>query len=327
MGEPVSFLTALVLGGVLVPLARWAGTASGVVDRPGALKIHARPVPLTGGVAVIAATIGAAAIVRPAPDVFVAAGVVGALALGLVDDVWPLSAWLRVGLLGGIAIAIVAGGVELQPLGVLGGAALAAGAILCANAVNVMDGQDALAGGLVAVASLGLALVAHLTDVRDAEVFALALTGGTLAFLWWNRPPASVFLGNGGAYAVGFALAVLVGELSRDGWRNLAAAVVVLGVFAFEVFTTLARRAAARGSLTGGDRMHSYDVLSDSGPGGRTRAALTLWIVAAIAAGLGVVVASAPVPIAAVAAGAAALAAAFGARWMWNHRSPAPRPR
>jgi UDP-GlcNAc:undecaprenyl-phosphate GlcNAc-1-phosphate transferase len=326
VGEPVPFLIALALGAVLVPLARWGGAAIGVIDRPGRLKIHVRPVPLTGGVAVIAATIGAAAIVHPAPGVSVAAGVAGALALGLVDDVWPLSAWLRVGLLGGIAIAIVAGGVELEPLGALGGVALVAGAILCANAVNVMDGQDALAGGLVAVAALGLALLAHLAEARDAEVLALALAGGTLAFLWWNRPPASIFLGNSGAYAVGFTLAVLVGELSRDGWRYLAAAVVVLGVFAFEVVTTLARRAVARGSLTGGDRMHSYDVLSDSRPGGRTRAALTLWIVSAIAAGLGVVVASAPVPVAVVAAGATALAAALGARWMWNHRSPAPRP-
>jgi UDP-GlcNAc:undecaprenyl-phosphate GlcNAc-1-phosphate transferase len=323
MGEPMSFLTALVLGVVLVPLARAGGSAAGVVDRPGELKIHVRPVPLTGGVAVIVATIAAVAIVGPALDVAVAAGVAGALALGLVDDLRPLSAWLRVGLLGLIAIAIVAGGVELEPLEALGGVALIAGAILCANAVNVMDGQDALAGGLVTVAAFGLAIVAHLTEVRSAEVLALALAGGTLAFLWWNRPPASIFLGNSGAYAVGFTLAVLVGELSRDGWRSLAAALVVLGVFAFEVVTTLARRAAARGSLTGGDRMHSYDVLSRSSPGGRARAALTLWIVAAIAAGLGVVVASAPVPVAAAAAVVAMAVAAFGARWLWNQRSPA----
>jgi len=320
------FLTALLLGVVLVPLARVAGAAAGVVDRPGELKIHARPVPLTGGVAVIAASIAAVAIVGPALDMAVAAAVAGALALGLVDDVWPLSAWLRVGLLGLIAIAIVAGDVELEPLGALAGVALVVGAILCANAVNVMDGQDALAGGLVAIAALGLAALAHLAQARDAEVLALALAGSMLAFLCWNRPPASIFLGNSGAYAVGFTLVVLVGELSRDGWRHLAAALLVLGVFDFEVVSTLARRAAARGSLTGGDRMHSYDVLSGPGQGGRTRAALTLWIVAAIAAGLAVVVATAPVPIASGAGAVAALVATLAARWLWTHRTPAAQP-
>jgi UDP-GlcNAc:undecaprenyl-phosphate GlcNAc-1-phosphate transferase len=320
------FLTALLLGVVLVPLARATGTAVGVVDRPGKLKIHARPVPLTGGIAVIGATIAAVAIVGPALEGAVAAAIAGALALGLVDDVRPLSAWLRVGLLGLIAIAIVAGDVELEPLGALAGVALVAGAILCANAVNVMDGQDALAGGLVTIAALGLAVLAHLAEARDAEVLALALAGGTLAFLWWNRPPASIFLGNSGAYAVGFTLAVLVGELSRDGWRHLAAALLVLGVFAFEVVSTLARRAAARGSLTGGDRNHSYDVLSGPGPGGRTRAALTLWTVAAIAAGLALIVATAPVPIASGTGALAVLVAALAARWLWIHRTSATQP-
>jgi UDP-GlcNAc:undecaprenyl-phosphate/decaprenyl-phosphate GlcNAc-1-phosphate transferase len=318
----MSFLVALGLGVVLVPLARAAGSAAGIVDRPGKLKIHARPIPLTGGVAVVAATILAVAILGPAPHVGVLGGIAGALALGTVDDVRPLSAWLRVGLLGAIAIAIVAGGVELEPLGALAGAGLVIGAVLCANAVNVMDGQDALAGGLVTLAALGLAAVAHLTDLRGAEVMALALAGATLAFLWWNRPPASIFLGNGGAYAVGCTLAVLVGELSHDGWRNLAAAMVVLGVFAFEVVMTLARRAAARGSLTGGDRMHSYDLISEHG--GRGRAAFTMWVVAAFAALLGIVVASAPIPVAAAAGSLALLLAVGAGRWMWHHRTLAP---
>ncbi|HEY7400001.1 MAG TPA: MraY family glycosyltransferase [Actinomycetota bacterium] len=317
------FLVALACGVVLVPLARAAGATAGIVDRPGALKIHAHPIPLTGGVAVVASTILAVAIFAPAPHAAVLGGIGGALALGTVDDVRPLSAWLRVGLLGCIAIAIVAGGVELEPLGVLGGAGLVVGAVLCANAVNVMDGQDALAGGLVVVAALGLAAVAGLTDLREAQVTGLALAGGTLAFLWWNRPPASVFLGNGGAYAVGFTLAVLAGELSRDGWRNLAAAVVVLGVFAFEVVMTLARRAVARGSLTGGDRKHSYDLISARR--GRARAAITMWVAAALAALLGIAVATAPIPVAAGAGGLALLLGAVAGRWLWAHRALAPQ--
>ena len=325
MGQPVSFVVAALLGAVLVPIARKVGTAVGLVDRPGKLKIHTDPVPLAGGAAVIAATLASVAIAGRGLEGFAVAAVLGALALGLVDDVRPLSAWLRVGLLGGIATVLAAGGIRLEPIGAMGGIAIVVGAVLCANAVNVMDGQDALAGGLVAVAALTFAILAHLADARDPEALALALAASTAAFLWWNRPPAKIFLGNGGAYAVGFTLAVLVAQVSRDGWRDLAAAVLALGVFAFEVLTTLVRRAAGRGSLTGGDRLHSYDVVSRALAGGRMRAALTLWIMAVIAGGLAVAVAAAPVPFAAAAAAAAGGLALACARWLWNRRSPVGR--
>ena len=91
----------------------------------------------------------------------------------------------------------------------------------------------------------------------------LALAGALAGFLLWNRPPASIFLGNGGAYAVGLLLATMTAAIATaGGWRGLAAAGVCLGVFAFELTFTVVRRLRSRTRLTEGDREHTYDILA-----------------------------------------------------------------
>jgi UDP-GlcNAc:undecaprenyl-phosphate GlcNAc-1-phosphate transferase len=172
------------------------------------------------------------------------------------------------------------------PLGPLAVAAIVVAAVASANAVNLVDGQDGLAGGLAAVAAGGLALLLPAgSDARDA---ALALAGSLAGFLLWNRPPARVFLGNGGAYAVGVVLAALASQVARTSWSGVLAAAVVLGPFAYELCSTVVRRIAGRRSLAIGDRRHVYDVAADR-LGGRARSTA-----AAIAIG----VASVPLAVA-----------------------------
>jgi hypothetical protein len=138
---------------------------------------------------------------------------------------------------------------------------MAALVVATANAVNILDGQDALAGGLVSVAALALATT--LSTNRPASWLGLAVAGATLGFLVWNRPPARMFLGNGGAYALGTLLAVVTASLlAARGWEGAVVAGACLSVFSFEVASTMLRRWRLGRSLTGGDRSHSYDVLA-----------------------------------------------------------------
>jgi UDP-GlcNAc:undecaprenyl-phosphate GlcNAc-1-phosphate transferase len=282
------FLLGLGLGLALVPVARWAGLASGLVDRPGdPLRIHDRPVPLLGGAAVVgAALIGTALFGTVSP--WVAGAAILALLAGLADDVRPLPVWLRLAAQAAAGGLLVAGGFRLTPLGPLGAAAVVVLVLLAANAVNILDGQDGLAGGLAAIAAAALVGLAGWSDRSAAGVLGLALAGALLAFLLWNRPPARIFLGNGGAYALGTLLAVLVVG-TTDGWVLLVAAALCLAVFAFELVFTVVRRVRAGDPLTAGDRRHSYDLLAER-LGGRTTSTLAFWGLGLLAGAAGLLV-------------------------------------
>jgi phospho-N-acetylmuramoyl-pentapeptide-transferase len=78
----------------------------------------------------------------------------------------------------------------------------------CANAVNLSDGIDGLAGGLCVIAFLAVILL--LPGAFPGEkATGLAIAGGLLAFLWYNRHPARVFMGDAGSLGLGYALAAM----------------------------------------------------------------------------------------------------------------------
>jgi UDP-GlcNAc:undecaprenyl-phosphate GlcNAc-1-phosphate transferase len=323
VGGIVPFVLALALAAALTPATAVLGARLGLLDRPdgGALKVHDRPVPLTGGLAVVGAAAAALALAGALPPPTSLASVALALAVGTVDDWRPLPVWPRlVGL--AAAGAVAAAGSPLGPLGAAGAAGTVLLVLACTNAVNLLDGQDGLAGGLAAMASLGLGLVAYLASPGAELRWSLALAGAVVGFLAWNRPPARVFLGNGGAYAVGAALALLVLEATAtDGWRALLACGVVLGVFAFELAFTVVRRARTGAGIATADRLHSYD-LAARALGSRSLATVAFLAAGVVATGLGALASASGLPLAAAAAGGAVLAGAITGERLWRGASP-----
>jgi UDP-GlcNAc:undecaprenyl-phosphate GlcNAc-1-phosphate transferase len=318
------FLIAFLIGLVLTPIGRWAGERLGLVDRPGdPLKIHSRPVSVLGGVSVVTAASIALAIVNDVPGAVVAGGVVVALVSGLIDDLRLLGTRFHVLLQVAVGVILVAGGIHLAPLGPMSELGTVVLVVVCMNAVNLVDGQDGLAGGLAAIAALALAAIAILTGSTAAG--GLVLAGSLSAFLVWNRPPARIFLGNGGAYAVGACLAILAASATEDaGWRGLIGALVCLGIFLFDLAFTIARRSASR-RLTAGDRLHSYDLVSLR-LGSRGEATLAFLGIGGLSGGLALAVVLLPlVPAAAVVALAAAAGVVCG-QWLWDRRSAISGP-
>jgi UDP-GlcNAc:undecaprenyl-phosphate GlcNAc-1-phosphate transferase len=182
---------------------------------------------------------------------------------------------------------LVSGGLRVEPLGGFGGAALVLAVVACCNAVNMIDGQDGLAAGLGAIAALGLAGVLAVSGLT--ATLPLAVTGALMGFLVWNRPPARVFLGDGGAYAVGVLLAASAAQATAIGWHGLLAAGVCLGVFAYELVATILRRLVSAEPTVRGDRDHSYDRLGVR-IGSRTTATIVMWALGVVAALLGIAV-------------------------------------
>ncbi|MEP6978820.1 MAG: MraY family glycosyltransferase [Thermoleophilia bacterium] len=317
MDRGISFLIAFAIALPLTAVARVVGLRLGFVDDPTGdeLKIHRRQVPVLGGLAVVVAALGALALTGHEPRFVVIAAAGIALAAGLVDDVRRLPPAVQAALQIAAGLVLVVGGIDLGGLGAFGPPTVLALVVAGANSVNFIDGQDGLAGGLVAIACLGLAGVA-----AGGAPLALAVAGGLAAFLFWNRSPARIFLGNGGAHALGTILAVLaIGAIDADGWRGFFAATLCLGIFAFELAFTVVRRLGSR-SLSVGDRLHSYDLFA-AALGSRGRATLVFWILGAVAAGLGVAARYLPTSFGVGAAAAVSAVAAIGGYRLWSRHS------
>ncbi|MGH8979030.1 MAG: hypothetical protein ACRDV7_13210, partial [Acidimicrobiia bacterium] len=132
----VAFLVAVAATPVIARVA----IGLGVVDHPGPLKVHDRPVPYLGGVAVFIAI--AVGVVAERPSVLFPLGL--ALVLGAADDIVDLPARWR--LLGEVGVGVAAS-VVVPTRGPLGSVVTVALVILLLNAVNLLDGLDGLASG------------------------------------------------------------------------------------------------------------------------------------------------------------------------------------
>jgi UDP-GlcNAc:undecaprenyl-phosphate/decaprenyl-phosphate GlcNAc-1-phosphate transferase len=255
---PLAAVAAFLVALVATPLAIRAAVRFRVLDRPGALKVHERPVPYLGGVAVFA---GVAVVLVPTrPSWLVPLAM--ALVLGVADDATEINAWFRLSC--EIAIGLVAGAFVPAPV-FAGGLVTAVMVVALVNAINLLDGLDGLATGVSLVSAAGFALLGG-----EGRALALALVGALAAFLLFNRPPARIYLGDGGAYLLGTALAMVAAAALREGEALVAWPVIglLVGVPLSDTLIAIVRRVRAHRPLFTGDRSHVYDQLVDRG---RTR--------------------------------------------------------
>jgi len=247
-------VVAFVVTLVLTPLAIVVANRTGIMDRPGALKEQARPVPYLGGVAVLAGLLVAVLSDRPT----LAVPLVAATALGVTDDRFDVPPLIRV--VGEVAVGVAV--VVTCPVhlpGAVAAVGIIAVTLLLVNGVNLMDGLDMLAGGTVAVAGVGFAVVLAATGRH----LGVALAAALVAFLLFNRPPARIYLGDGGAYLLGTTLTVLVAEAWGPSVTTAvgAASFALVALPAAEVAFAVVRRVRGRQSVLAGDRGHPYDRL------------------------------------------------------------------
>jgi UDP-GlcNAc:undecaprenyl-phosphate GlcNAc-1-phosphate transferase len=288
----VALIVALVVAVVVTPVAAVVGTRTGCVDRPGPLKVHDRPVPYLGGLAVLVAIAGPVAVTR----VSLLVPLVGAALLGLADDRYDVPPPARIGgeLLIGIAAGVVIAGNDAGRIG----AAIVL-TLLLVNAVNLLDGLDGLASGVCVASAAGFAVVLG----GAPATLALALAGALGGFLVWNRPPARIYLGDAGSYLVGTGLAMLAVAAIDASTAAASGAALFVGVPVADTVVAIVRRIRAHRPLLRGDRGHVYDQLVDRGwPAPRT-------VVVCIAAQVGLTAAG--VGIASLSGGAAVAVAAI----------------
>ena len=264
-GSVVAGGAAFLVSGTLVPLLVSFAVGRNLLDVPNLRSSHEVPTPRLGGVAIILGTWVGFALLRPEGvwPLLACATLIGAV--GLADDLSNLHFGVKA-----VAQTLVAAGLLfLYPPQALSGvpagwgtAAFALGVlwiVALSNAFNFMDGIDGFMGGVALVNVLFLAALAG-----EAGAFLPALAGATAGFLVWNIHPASIFLGDSGAYFLGFALAAvaLYAPVPGAGWPPLvfAACALVFTPLLFDTAYTLLRRlrTGAGKNIFSAHREHIY---------------------------------------------------------------------
>jgi UDP-GlcNAc:undecaprenyl-phosphate GlcNAc-1-phosphate transferase len=220
-----------------------------IVDMPAARKIHTDPIPYLGGLAIILAFVGAmvlGVIVHPLTGSYeqVATILGGGLVLagmGLVDDLKVVPGWIKVPLEIVSALALYAAGVAAHPFKniALDLPLNVAWVVGVTNAVNYMDNMDGLSAGVVAIAALYFFALAGLSGQVLVASLAAALTGCALGFLWWNRPPARIFMGDTGSLFLGFMLAAIGLKLRFHDLPDRVGFLVPIAVMAIPILDAL----------------------------------------------------------------------------------------
>ena len=280
-------LTTLAAALVLTAVVRALAKHWGVVDRPdGRRKLHGRPVPLLGGVAVYGATVIGLLIVRFVADAatpefndlstawMIAAGFV--CFVGSIDDRFDLPSRIKLLLqiisvlpivaLGHYVDRVVAFGHPIE-LGWLGIPLTVLWLVGCINALNLIDGMDGLASivGVSTAAMMGM--IATTEGHPHVAVMAIVLAASLLGFLTYNLPPASVFLGDSGSMVIGLSVGLLgiQGTLKTSATLAITAPAVVMTLPMFDIVAALVRRKLTGRRFDSPDRLHIHHRLLDRG--------------------------------------------------------------
>jgi len=290
----------LIFALVLTPWVIRLGECGVGLDRPDSYrKAHREPVSRLGGAPVFAVFLLSAVAVfllRPVEwlrwiPVVVTVGLM--FGLGLWDDLRPLGAKLK--LFCQILIAILAfcmglkigsvsygGGFNIE-LGALGFFVTIFWLISVPNIVNLIDGVDGLAAGLGLMLFCILGYVGWRMGQTDVAWVCFGLAGVLLGFLCFNFPPAKIFLGDGGAYLIGSAVACLSLISAHKGTvaAVMLVMVVALGLPIMDTLFALIRRAFRGFPLFHADAEHIHHRLRRLGLSER-RIVLGLYLVSVV---------------------------------------------
>jgi UDP-GlcNAc:undecaprenyl-phosphate GlcNAc-1-phosphate transferase len=295
-GIPWAFLTAAAIVLVLTPLVAKIAPRIGGVDHGGDRpRVHTKPVPRIGGVAIVVAILVAGAIWAdidgPYVGMLIGTGLVALV--GLYDDIHGLRPSAKLVMVILVALIPVLGWdlrIEHVTLPFIGDHDIGWASIpltlvwvaFLANLVNLIDGMDALAAGIVAIASGSFALLAVSFGRADAAVLAAIVCGATLGFLRHNYHPAKIFMGDSGALALGFLLALIAveGVLKTAATIALAGPLLVMAVPILDTSFVVLKRLKYRRPPWSPDHNHFYHRFLRIGfSQRRTAAYLHLWAI------------------------------------------------
>jgi len=285
----LAFIISFAIALALTPVARWLGMSCGALDMPGKRKSHTRPIPRIGGLAILASLLLSVFLCSllftnvfdtlcwTSQRVYYVFGGLLIFSAGFFDDFKRLTPRTKfffqilaasLAFYGGVRIEHIlgfqVGGIYFN---LLSWAITVFWFLLFINAINLIDGLDGLAAGITFFAVLAMAFLAAVKgDYLLAIKFAI-LCGVLLGFLFYNYNPASIFLGDGGTYVIGYTIAALsiIGSVKSTAGAAFLIPLVVLGVPVFDTILAPVRRFLSGKNIFRADDEHIHHKLLQKG--------------------------------------------------------------
>jgi len=300
-----AFIIAMIIATLVTPAVRTFAIRMGVIDQPDERRVHRKPTPRWGGIAIYVAFWTAVVLISlwlgtwsNALTAILVLGTVIAL-FGMVDDRYQLSPLWQMLILLGAGVALTLFGIRIEgvthpfaplmpgeyrpeywvPLGLWSVPVTALWVFVVTKTVDAIDGLDGLAAGVTAISASTLTLMAVSEKQPAIAIPAAALAGACVGFLRHNINPASIFMGTVGAQFIGFVLATLaiVGTFKVAATISVLVPLLVLGVPFFDAFFVVSRRVLARQPLHKADMRHFHHWLV--GRLGHRRAVVVIWCI------------------------------------------------
>lgn len=155
-----------------------------------------------------------------------------------------------------------------------------------ANAVNITDGLDGLAGGLLVIAFSSFAVLAYMEGLYVLSTFCVVVVGAIAAFLWHNVPPALFFMGDTGSLALGGTLGVIAMMLDQTILLVFIGFVFVLETLSVIIQLTSKKFRGGKKVFLAAPLHHHFEALE----WGESKVTMRLWIIGAFMAFVGVVI-------------------------------------
>jgi UDP-GlcNAc:undecaprenyl-phosphate/decaprenyl-phosphate GlcNAc-1-phosphate transferase len=293
----LAFGVSLVLVLLVTPLTRRLAIWLGAIDMPHDRKVHENPTPTLGGLAIFLAVLAslltckilfalmpvssvpqgiASAVSSPQLLGIILAATFIAL-LGAVDDMRHLSPWMKIAGQVMAALLLVSFGVEITTLALPHGNVFDFSAspllsilltiiwmVAFTNIINLIDGLDGLAAGIVLISSIAFffygSRIGADSNTLQAMVISAAVGGACLGFLKYNFNPASIFMGDSGSMFLGFILGAISiqGILKRTAVATLFTPIIILAVPILDTGLAIFRRARSGKPLLHADKEHIH---------------------------------------------------------------------
>ncbi len=276
----IFLLVAFIVALIYVPIIKWVAIKTNTVDIPNNRKMHQKPKPLLGGVAVFLSIVTVYGfylkwqIPVQVYQMFTYAFIL--LVLGIIDDKYDLKAWYK--LIGQIIVAVLTTkqlggissieiyGISLYFTHVQGLIIEAVWFIVLINAFNLIDGLDGLATGTGILSFVTMLIIALMNNDMNNVVLFYIIIGSLMGFLFYNFYPSTIFLGDAGAMVIGYFVAILsINNYKTVTVTSLIFLMLIVFLPILDVLLSFVRRKVNGGDAFKADSLHFHHRLMRRG--------------------------------------------------------------
>ncbi len=293
------FVISVVISLFMTPIVKRIAVSVGAMDIPkDERRVHNKPMPLMGGLAIYISVIISSLIFLPIDKTLISIIIGGTIIVisGIIDDIKDLSPKVKLLFQIIAAIVLIFGDVKIDfitnpftksnkliPLNGFSIPITIFWVVGITNTLNLIDGLDGLSSGVAMIASLSFLFVANKFNYIPVIIMSSIVAGSCLGFLPYNFNPAKIFMGDTGALFLGFMLASISieGVMKSVATIAIVVPIIILGVPIFDTTFAIFRRLLNGKSIAEADKGHLHHRLLEMGFSQR-KTVLILYSISAI---------------------------------------------